>query len=149
LANRIVFVEGGRDDSLFLDQYVLLGNYLKDKDRFETFDGLMLDLLRETVMTTSRADEIADVLRRHKELLNSALVAREELAGLEERRNTLSRKLAKGGGVFARVGIGADPSKVQAELSQIELRIKQLQARLDELAPQIEAAKNKADFIGQ
>jgi len=149
LADRIAFVEGGRDDLLFLEQYVLLGNYQKDEDRFETFDGLLLDLLRETVMTTSRADEIAKASRNHNELLNSAVAAREELAGLEEQRNALSRKLEKGGGVFARVGIGADRSRVRAELSKIETRLKQLQAKLDQSATLIEAAKNKADFIGQ
>ena len=149
LADRIAFVEGGRDDLLFLEQYVLLGNYQKDDDRFETFDGLLLDLLRETVMTTSRADEIAKATRNHTELLNSAVAVREELAGLEEQRNALSRKLEKGGGVFARVGIGADSSKVRAELAKIEVRIKQLQGKLDQSAPVIEAAKNKADFIGQ
>jgi class 3 adenylate cyclase len=149
LANRIAFVEGGRDDFLFLEQYVLLGNYLKDDDRFETFDEMMLDLVRETVLTTSRADEIAKASRNHEELLRSAVAAREELAVLEEQRNALSRKLEKGGGMFARVGIGGDLSRMQAELSKVELRMKQLQAKLDQLAPLIEAAKNKADFIGQ
>ena len=42
LANRIAFVESGRDDFLFLEQYVLLGNYHKDEDRFETFDEMLL-----------------------------------------------------------------------------------------------------------
>jgi hypothetical protein len=149
LADRIAFVEGGRDDLLFLEQYVLLGNYQKDEDRFETFDGLLSDLLRETVMTTSRADEIAKATRNHTEMLNSAVAAREELARLEEQGNALSRKLEKGGGIFARMGIGADRSRVRAELSKIETRIKQLQAKLDQSATRIEAAKNKADFIGQ
>jgi len=149
LADRIAFVDGGRDDLLFVEQYVLLGNYLKDADRFETFDGLMFDLLRETVMTSGRADEIAKASRNHEELLHSAVSAREELASLEEQRNALSRKLERGGGMFARVGIGADSSRVQAELSKVELRMKQSQAKLDQLAPLIEAAKNKADFIGQ
>ena len=149
LADRIAFVEGGRDDLLFLEQYVLLGNYLKDEDRFETFDGLMLDLLRDTVLTGSRADEIAKASRTHAEFLNSAVAARDELAGLEEQRDALSRKLERGGGMFARVGIGADTSKVRVELSKVELRIKPLQAKLDQLAPQIETSKNKADFIAQ
>ncbi len=149
LGDRIAFVEGGRDDLLFLEQYVLLGNYLKDDDRFETFDGLLLDLLRETVLTTSRADEIAKASRHHEELLTSAVAIREELAGLEEQRNALSRKLERGGGMFARVGIGADTSRVRDDLAKTELRIKPLQAKLDQLATQIETAKNKADFIGQ
>jgi len=51
LANSIAFVEGGRDDVLFLEQYVLLGNYLRDQDRFETFDGLFLEFFRDIVPT--------------------------------------------------------------------------------------------------
>src|ERR1700739_1759080 len=66
LADRIAFVEGGRDDFVFLEHYVLLGNYQKDEDRFETFDGLLMDLLRETVLTSSRADEIAKASRIHQ-----------------------------------------------------------------------------------
>ena len=31
LNNRIVFVENGKDDALFLEQYVLLGNYQRDR----------------------------------------------------------------------------------------------------------------------
>jgi hypothetical protein len=149
LADRIAFVEGGRDDFLFLEQYVLLGNYQKDDDRFETFDGLLMELLRETVLTSSRADEIAKASRIHQGLLTSAVAIREELAGLEGQRDALSRKLENGGGMLARVGIGTDPARVRSELSKIEPRIKQLQAKLDQLAPQIEAAKNKADFTGQ
>jgi hypothetical protein len=149
LSDGIAFVEGGRDDFLFLEQYVLLGNYLKDEDRFETFDALMFDLLRDTVMTTSRADEIAKASRAHQVLLSSAVSAREELAGLEAERNALSRKLDRGGGILARVGIGTDASQVRVELTKAELRMKELQAKLDQLAPQIEGAKNKAEFIGQ
>ena len=149
LADRIAFVEGGRDDLLFLEHYVLLGNYQRDEDRFETFDNLLLDLVRETVLTSSRADEIAKASRIHADLLKSAVAIREELAGLEGQRDALSRKLEKGGGMFARVGIGADAASLKNELSKIEPRIKQLQAKLDHLAPQIDAAKTKADFTGQ
>jgi hypothetical protein len=31
LTNRLAFVEGGKDDTLFLEQYVLLGTYLRDQ----------------------------------------------------------------------------------------------------------------------
>ena len=149
LADRIAFVEGGRDDLLFLEQYVLLGNYLKDEDRFETFDALMLDFLRETILAPGRAEEIHKTSLAHQELVRSALTAREEMAGVEEQRNTLARKLEKGGGMLARVGIGADLAEVRAELSRAEARMKQLQAKLDQLAPLIETAKNKADFVAQ
>src|SRR5579864_569154 len=149
LADRIAFVEGGRDDLLFLEQYVLLGNYLKDEDRFETFDALMLDFLRETVLAPGRAEEIHKTSLAHEELVRSAVAARDELAGLEEQRNTLARKLEKGGGMLARVGIGADLAEVRTELSRVDARMKRLRAMLDQLAPLIETAKNKADFVAQ
>lgn len=149
LADRIAFVEGGRDDLLFLEQYVLLGNYQKDEDRFETFDALMLDFLRETILAPNRAEEIRKTSLAHQELVRSAMTAREELAGLEEQRSGLARKLEKGGGMLARVGIGADLDQVRAELTQADARMKQLRAKLDQLAPLIEAAKNKAEFVAQ
>jgi class 3 adenylate cyclase len=149
LNDRIAFIEGGRDDLIFLEQYVLLGNYLKDEDRFETFDSLMLDFLRETVLTSGSAEEIKGASRSYRELVDSAVATREELARLEGERNTLSRKLEKGGGMFARVGIGPDISQVRAELSKVEYSLKQAQAKLDASEPQIEAAKNKSDFIAQ
>src|SRR5215471_1358565 len=34
LKNRIIFLDGGKDDSYFLEHYVLLGNYVRDLDRF-------------------------------------------------------------------------------------------------------------------
>jgi hypothetical protein len=68
---------------------------------------------------------------------------------LEEERNILSRKLEKGGGMLARVGIGADISQVRAELTKVEFCLKQAQAKLDAAEPQIEAAKNKSEFVAQ
>src|SRR5271163_2264449 len=50
LRNRLLFVEGGNDDHLLLEHYVLLGNFVNDPDRFEVFDGLLLDFLREYVL---------------------------------------------------------------------------------------------------
>ena len=50
LNNRLAFVEGGKDDVLFLEQYVLLGNYLRDQDRFETVDAMLIDFLRESIL---------------------------------------------------------------------------------------------------
>ena len=149
LADRIAFVESGRDDFLFLEQYVLLGNYQKDEDRFETFDGLLMDLLRETVLMSSRSDEIAKASRIYQD---SAEFSRGDSGRACRSRRTARCALAKagkGGGMLARVGIVADASRVRVELSKIEPRIKELQAKLDQSGPQLEAAKNKADFTGQ
>jgi hypothetical protein len=54
LKNRIVFLDGGKDDSYFLEHYVLLGNYSRDVDRFEVIDELFLEFLKETGVTLSQ-----------------------------------------------------------------------------------------------
>ena len=46
LKNRLVFLDGGKDDVFFLEHYVLLGNYARDPDRFEAMDELFQDFLR-------------------------------------------------------------------------------------------------------
>ena len=149
LVNRIAFVEGGRDDLLFLEQYVLLGNYLKDEDRFETFDALMLDFLRETVLTAGSAEEIKRASRSIRNWSIPRWARAKSLRVWKRSATSLSRKLEKGGGMLARVGIGADISQVRAELPKSEFRLKQAQAKLDAAEPHIEAAKNKSDFVAQ
>src|ERR1700722_1563436 len=45
--NRLLFVEGGNDEFLLLEHYVLLGNFVHDPDRFEVFDELLIDFVRD------------------------------------------------------------------------------------------------------
>ena len=39
LQNRFLFVEAGNDEYLFLEHYVLLGNFMNDPDRSDVFDS--------------------------------------------------------------------------------------------------------------
>ena len=73
LNNRLAFVEGGKDDVLFLEQYVLLGNYLRDQDRFETFDAVLLDFLRESVLAGEQGNDLNDSWREHQKLVDGAV----------------------------------------------------------------------------
>ena len=147
LANPIAFVEGGRDDALFLEQYVLLGTYQRDLDRFEVFDALLLDFLREAVLPGNPHEEMNEASLAHRRLVDSALQARAELARLEAERDALARRVGRGQGVLARVGIGADPAQLRASLADVELRVARLRENLDVLAPRVEAARTKADFF--
>ena len=149
LNNRIVFVESGRDDALFLEQYVLLGNYQRDVDRLETLNAFFLEFLASAQLAGGRNGALSEAGRTHQALLDSALATRNELAKLEEQRAALSRRLDRGGGVFARVGIGADSAQLRAELSEVEMRLKQLQKKLEGFEPRIESAKTKADFFAE
>ena len=75
------------------------------------------------------------------------MTAREQLARLEEQRSTLQRRLDRGGGVLARVGIGSDTGRLHSSLADIETQVKKLNEHLEALGPRIEAAKTKADFL--
>jgi len=147
LSDRLVFVQGGRDDMLFLDQYVLLGNYQRDEDRLETIDAVFRDFIWETLHLGETTNELGTAQRAYKELLDSAVTAREQLARLEEQRSTLQRRLDRGGGVLARVGIGSDAGRLQSSLADVEAQLKKLNEHLEALGPRIEAAKTKADFL--
>ena len=45
LKNRLIFLDGGKDDWYFLEHYVLLGNYARDPDRIEAMDELLQQFL--------------------------------------------------------------------------------------------------------
>src|SRR6202790_4839302 len=49
--NRLIFLDGGKDDVFFLEHYILLGNYSRDPDRFEAMDALFQEFLREAGVT--------------------------------------------------------------------------------------------------
>src|SRR5277367_4031842 len=92
LQNRFLFVEGGNDDHFFLEHYVLLGNFVNDPDRFETFDALLLDFVRDYVLAGDSADELSKARNAHERLLEQARVLRSEHARLEaEQEEVVSR----------------------------------------------------------
>jgi hypothetical protein len=55
--NRLLYTEDGRDDYLNAEQYVMLGNYDRDPDRFETMQSIACDFLRS--LQLGQADEEA------------------------------------------------------------------------------------------
>ena len=149
LNNRLAFVEGGKDDVLFLEQYVLLGNYLRDQDRFETFDALLLDFLRESVLAGDQGSELSDAWREHQKLVDAAVASRAEIARLEEERAALARKLERSESLMGRVGFGSDPATLRAAITDVEKRLRHARHKLEESGPRIEAARGKADYLAK
>ncbi|HXN23530.1 MAG TPA: hypothetical protein VOA41_12385 [Candidatus Dormibacteraeota bacterium] len=148
LKNRLVFVEGGKDDVLFAEQYVLLGNYVRDPDRFEAMDTLLLEFVRDSVLAVEHTAEIPDDLQKtHSSLVEQALTSRSELVQLEEEREALLRKLERSEGLLSKLVRAADPSDVRAALSEVEKRIRSNHMKLEELSPQLDSAKQKASFL--
>jgi hypothetical protein len=149
LNNPLAFVEGGKDDVLFLEQYVLLGNYLRDQDRFETFDAVLLDFLRESILAGEQGNDLNESWRGHQKLVDGAVAYRAEIARLEEERDTLARKLDRSDTLMGRVGFGSDPATLRASISDVEKRLRHAQRKLEELNPLMEASRGEADYLAK
>jgi len=149
LENRCLFVENGSDDHLFLEHYVLLGNFMSDPDRFEVFDNLLLGLIRDCVPSADHADEMAKARKTHERLLEQARSLRSELARLEEEQEEASRRSGAADESFPWLfkRKGGVPSEVSDEVAGIRRKYASLEKNLEELAPQISASKLRCDFL--
>ncbi len=148
LKNRLIFLDGGTDDRFFLENYVLLGNYVRDPDRFEIMDALFHEFLREAGLSVSEDPAYAEARKIHAELLDQAQAMRNEIANLEEQREGLRKRLDRGAFLNKLLSSSSD-SDLKASLNDVELRLKHQEYKIEELAPQIDAAKQKIDFLAK
>jgi len=148
LKNRLVFLDGGKDDFFFLEHYVLLGNYARDPDRFEAMDALFQDFLKEIGIESPQAGASPSANENHKRLASEAERIRSEITTLEGERDALRKKL-EGGGLLNKLLSSADPADRKASLNQAEKRLAALQENLAKLGPQLELAEQQADFANK
>lgn len=147
LKNRLIFLDGGKDDSYFLEHFVLLGNYVRDPDRFEAMDALFQEFLQQAGVAIARDAEFEEAQREYQAMLDQVQAMRTEIANLEEQRETHRKKLDRGDGFLTKFLSSGDPANIKASLNDIELRLKHQQLKLEEFGPQVEAAKQKLDFF--
>ena len=147
--NRLVFVENGRDDHIFLDNYVMLGNYPRDPDRFEIIDRVLLEMLREVIFPGESPDSSGRANQAHSALTETAQRQRAELAQLDDERETFVRRLGRTEGLLGRAIRREDPAELRAALAELDNRRRLLQEKLDLLAPQVESSKQKLDFLSE
>ncbi len=147
LKNRLLFVENGKDDFLFLEQYVLLGSFVRDHDRFDNIDSLLIEFLGDFVLAGEQGREVNDAYKAYDELADKGLAAGAELARLEEEREGLLRKLDGKGDLLSRFAKRKDPAELRAALADVERRHHHLQQKLEALSPQIEDVKRRADSV--
>src|ERR1700719_2413678 len=148
LKNRLIFLDGGTDDRFFLENYVLLGNYVRDPDRFEVMDALFHEFLREAGLSITEDPAYAEANQVHGALLDQAQALRAEIASLEEQRESLRKRLDRGAFLNKFLSSSSD-SDLKASLSDVELRLKHQEVKLEELGPQIDAAKQHIDFLAK
>src|SRR3989449_5436951 len=145
--NRLIFLDGGKDDVFFLEHYILLGNYARDPDRFEAMDALFQDFLREAGITPSHDPAHTEAIQTHTALLEAVQAIRADIANLEEQRENTRKRLDRGDGFFTKLLNSGDPADLKASLNDLELRLKHQECKLEELGPQIDAARQKLDFF--
>ena len=146
--NRLLFVEDGNDDFIFLENYVLLGNFSRDPDRFEVFDELLLQLVRDFVLVDDNAEELSRTQQSHDELMGQAQSMRAELVRLEEEQEDLRRKMESGGDAFhwPWKRRGASP-ETQMSANELKARIDDLEQKLQDAAPSIESTRQRMEFL--
>jgi class 3 adenylate cyclase len=146
LKNRLIFLDGGKDDTYFLDHYVLLGNYTRDPDRFESIDALFLELLRNAGLAIEQKPAHMEAKRELEQLLEQEQTTRNDLSSLELQAGALRKKLERGDGFMTKLLGSADPSNLRASLTDVESRLKHQEGKLEQMAPKIDAAKQQVDF---
>ncbi|MFY9805632.1 MAG: hypothetical protein WA211_08975 [Candidatus Acidiferrales bacterium] len=148
LQNRFLFVENGNDDHLFLEHYVLVANFVNDPDRFEVFDTLLLDLLRDFVLTGDNIDDLSKARKAHERLLEQARQKRTEIARMEEELEEASGRSGDGDGLFPSLfkRKGSSTPGSQAEIAELRKKLALAEKTLEELGPQIDAAKQHMNF---
>ena len=147
LKNRIIFLEACKDDLYFLERYVLLGNYVRDPDRFEAMDALFQEVLNQAGVTVPEDPAFVEAQQGHDALLAQAQAMRAEIASLEEQKELLRRKLDRGEGFLNKFLASGNPADLRAGLNDVEARLKHQQYKLEELGPQIDASKQKLDYF--
>ena len=147
LKNRLIFLDGGKDDSYFLEHFVLLGNYVRDPDRFEAMDALFREFLQHAGVAIAQDPEFVAAQQEHQSMLDQVQGMRNEIANLEEQRDLQCKKLERNDGFLGKFLGSGDPRNIKASLNDIELRLKHQQLKLEEFAPQIETARQKLDYF--
>src|SRR5213595_934694 len=145
--NRLIFLDGGKDDVFFLEHYILLGNYARDPDRFEAMDALFQDFLREAGITPGHDPAHTEANQAHTALLEAVQAIRADITNLVEQRENTRKRLDRGDGFFTKLLSSGDPADLKASLNDLELRLKHQEYKLEELGPQIDVARQKLDFF--
>ena len=149
LQNRCVFVEGGSDDNMFLEHYIVLGNFMNDPDRFDAFDSLLLEFVRDCVLSGDSEEDLTKARNAHERLLEQARLLRSEIDRIEAEQDGLGRRSSESEDSFPwpfRRKQGASPES-RSEAGDLDRKSASLEKNLNDLAPHIDAAKQRMEFL--
>src|SRR5437667_4072071 len=145
--NRLIFLDGGKDDVFFLEHYILLGNYARDPDRFEAMDELFQEFLREAGVTFSHDPAHTEAIQAHTGLLEAVQAIQSEIANIEEQRESIRKRLERTDGFFSKFLNSGDPADLKASLNDLDARLKHQEYMLEELGPKSDVATRQLGFF--
>jgi hypothetical protein len=150
LKNRLIFLDGGKDDWYFLEHYVLLGNYARDPDRIEAMDELFQQFLKDSGCNVPQAATTSQESETSKKLFAEVDRIKKQIAALEEQRESLTKQLQGGSGLFNKLLSNPPaPAETRASMNRIAGQLKSLREKLAEFTPQLESARQHVDFVNQ
>jgi hypothetical protein len=147
LTNRFLFVENGNDDHLFLEHYVLLGNFMNDPDRFDVFDALLIDFIAEFVHDATDTEELSKARKTSDRYVEQARQLKAEIGKIEEERHELQSRSGGEGGFPRLFNRRSASPGLHAEIEELRRKSSSLEANLEELAPLIDAARQRVEFL--
>jgi hypothetical protein len=149
LKNRLIFLDGNKDDFYFLEHYVLLGNYARDPDRIESMDELFQQFLAEAGVVSPQELPASQMSESLKALFAEVNSVKKQIGVLEEERDTVAKRLDGGGLINKFLTSAPDPRQTRSVLNNVEARLKALNVKLADFAPQLESARQQVDFVSK
>ncbi|MGH9774476.1 MAG: hypothetical protein ACRD50_05965 [Candidatus Acidiferrales bacterium] len=151
LTNRLLLVDGGHDDFLLVEHYVLLGNFSGDPDRLQCFDAVLLEFLEDFVLVNASGEDLNLSRKSLQRQTETARGLRAEILALEEEQVELQRRTQGNDELFGwlwrgRAPAGGDP---QRELSELENRRKNLEMDLAAIGPELDALEQRTSFLNE
>ena len=148
-SNRLLFVEGGRDDLVMLEHYVLLGNFARDPDRFEVFEDVLRDFLRDAVLVGNHGESVRQAWREFDQVAQQGIESQAEIARLTAEREAIDRKLSGEQGIFERLLGSQDPPTLRNMRAQVDARLGHLQQEMESRGQKLEESKQRAEALAE
>src|SRR5262249_41000157 len=116
-------------------------------DRFEAMDALFQEFLSHAGVVVAQDPAFQEAEKANADAMQEAQTMRDEIARLEEQKETLRKRLDRSDSFLNRFRSPADPADLKASLNDVELRLKHQQVKLEEFGPVLEAARQKLDYF--
>ncbi len=149
LRNRLLFIEGGKDDIVMLHHYILLGNFPQDPDRVALLDRIFQSLLREHVLVTQGGEELREAEQAYQRELSEIVSYKQGLETLERERTELNRQLERSESPGFRLFSRSNPSEVAARLADVEQQYREMEQALEQRTDELEQAKQRLEYVNE